>query len=159
MSTATKPLGKVMYVTSQADEAWLQNEQRKLYTRSRDNLDYVFRKLWGLITDPRNLRLAFARVASNRGRRTAGVDGITVRRVLEDGIETFVAQTRLDLRSGVYRPMPVRRVWIPKPGQPGKFRPLGIPTVRDRVVQAAMKYRLAWERPPHYAIHCGEPGA
>lgn len=139
MSTATKPLGKVMYVTSQADEAWLQNEQRKLYTRSRDNLDYVFHKLWGLITDPRNLRLAFARVARNRGRHTPGVDGITVRRVLKEGVEAFVAQTRSDLRSDVYRPKPVRRVWIPKPGQPGTFRPLGIPTVRDRVVQAAMK--------------------
>lgn len=139
MSTASKPLGKVMYVTNQADEAWLQIEQQKLYTRSRDCLDYVFRKLWGLITDHRNLRLAFARVASNRGGRTSGVDGITVRRVLEDGVETFVAQTRSDLRSGAYRPRPVRRVWIPKPGQPGKFRPLGIPTVKDRVVQAAMK--------------------
>jgi len=139
MSAASKPLGKVMYVTNRADKVWLQIEQRKLYTRSRESLVYVFRKLWGLITDPRNLRLAFVRVASNRGGRTSGVDGVTVRRVLEDGIETFVAQTRLDLRSGAYRPLPVRRVWIPKAGHPGKFRPLGIPTVRDRVVQAAMK--------------------
>ena len=139
MRTASKPLGKAMYVANQAEQAWLQIEQRKLHTRSRDHLDYVFHKLWGLITDPRNLRLAFARVASNRGGRTSGVDGITVRRVLETGVEAFVAQARSDLRSDAYRPMPVRRVWIPKPGQPGKFRPLGIPTVKDRVVQAAMK--------------------
>src|SRR5262249_8916142 len=51
----------------------------------------------------------------------------------------FVAELRAELRSGAYRPSPVRRVLIPKAGQPGKFRPLGIPTVTDRVVQAAVK--------------------
>jgi RNA-directed DNA polymerase len=139
MRTAPKPLGKAMYVAPSSDLDGLQIEQRKLYTRSKDNLDYVFRKLWGLVTDPRTLRIAFARVASNRGKRTAGVDGITVRTILVRGVDTFVAQVRAELRSGAYRPSPVRRVLIPKAGQPGKFRPLGIPTVKDRVVQAAVK--------------------
>jgi RNA-directed DNA polymerase len=128
-----------MYVASSPDKDWLLIEQRKLYARSYDNPDHVFRKLWGLLTDSRNLRLAFSRVARNRGRRTAGVDGLTVRSVVARGVDAFANEVREELRSGAFRPSPVRRVLIPKPGQPGKFRPLGIPTVRDRVVQAAMK--------------------
>jgi len=128
-----------MYVASKLDKSWLQTEQRRLYERSRNNPDYVFRKLWGLVTDPRNLRLAIARVARNKGARTAGVDGFTVRQAFGAGVDAFVDNLRSELRAGRYRPSPARRVLIPKPGQPGKFRPLGIPTVRDRVVQAAVK--------------------
>ena len=90
-------------------------------------------------TDARNLRIAFDRVSHNKGRATAGVDGVTVRRILDGGSERFIEQIRNDLRAGVFRPSPVRRVLIPKRGQPGKVRPLGIPTVNDRVVQMAMK--------------------
>jgi RNA-directed DNA polymerase len=136
---ATKPQGKAMYVASQSDKDWLLIEQRKLHARSTENLDYIFLKLWGLVTDHRNLRVAVARVASNKGRRTAGVDGVTVRTIVKGGVDTFVEKVRTELRSDAYRPSPVRRVLIPKPGQPGKFRALGIPTVKDRVVQAAMK--------------------
>ena len=128
-----------MYVAIGPDRDWLLSEQRKLYARSYEKPDYVFRKLWGLLTDPRNLRIAFARVASNRGKRTAGVDGLTVRSVVAKGVDAFLDEVRKELRSGAFRPSPVRRVLIPKPGQPWKFRPLGIPTARDRVVQAAVK--------------------
>jgi group II intron reverse transcriptase/maturase len=131
-----------MYVASQSDKDWLQSVQRKLYTRSKNDLDYVFDKLWGLITDPCNLRIALERVARNKGHRTAGVDGVTVRRIVREGGDEFLRQLRIELRAGSYRPQPVRRVLIPKIGQPGKFRPLGIPTVKDRVVQAAMKHVL-----------------
>src|SRR5262245_54627793 len=134
-----KPLGQVTYVASTLVKSWLLNEQRKLHARSKNQPDYAFEKLWGLITDPRNLRTAFARVASNKGRRTAGVVGLTVRRIIGQGVDAMLAQTRAELRSGAYRPSPVRRVLIPKPARPGEFRPLGIPTVKDRVVQAAMK--------------------
>jgi len=139
MSTAPKPQGQATYVASQPDRVWLLNEQRKLYARSRCDPAYVFRKLWGLITDPRNLRIAFQRVAGNRGRRTAGVDGLTVGHVIAQGVSPFLEQVRSDLRRGAYRPDAVRRVLIPKGRRPGEFRPLGIPTVRDRVVQAATK--------------------
>lgn len=139
MGTASRPLGKAMYVAIQSDKDWLQNEQRKLYRRSHENLDYVFCKLWGIVTDARNLRMAVARVARNRGRRTAGVDGITVKKALSGGIDALVDKIRARLRSGAYRPSPVRRTLIPKRGHPGKFRPLGIPTVEDRIVQAAVK--------------------
>jgi RNA-directed DNA polymerase len=138
--TTTKPQGnRPTYVVPRSDKDWLLNEQRKLYARSMENPDYVFRKLWGLVTDERNLRIAVARVARNRGSRTAGVDGLTVRMVIRSGVDAFVAEVRSELRSAAYRPSPVRRVLIPKQGQPGKFRGLGIPTVRDRVVQAALK--------------------
>ena len=139
METASVPLGKAMYVASALDESWLQNVQRKLFQQSQKQPDYVFDKLWGLITDPHNLRIAFARVAANRGRRTAGIDGQTVRNVIDSvGRTAFLAKLREDLRSGEYLPSPTRRVLIPKSGQPGKHRPLGIPTVRDRTVQAAV---------------------
>ena len=72
-----------MYVASDSDKEWFLNVQQKLYTRSWENPDYAFRKLWGLITDPRNLRCSLARVARNKGSRTAGVDGITVRMILK----------------------------------------------------------------------------
>jgi RNA-directed DNA polymerase len=139
MSAAAASLGKAMYVATEDDRLWLQSVQRKLYARSQEKPDYVFEKLWGLVTDPRNLRIALARVQRNRGARTAGIDRLTVRQVLRKGHEPFVEQLREELRSGTLRPKPVRRVLIPKAGARGRFRPLGIPTVKDRVVQAAMK--------------------
>ena len=140
MRAGSKPLGKAVYSAAQSDLGWVQNVQRKLYARSSKQPDYVFRELWGLVTDLRNLRAAVGRVARNRGARTAGVDGVTVRKVvLGQGVDAFTEQVRAELRSGLFRPSPVRRVMIPKPNQPGKYRPLGIPTVKDRVVQAALK--------------------
>ena len=131
-----------MYIVTEDDRLWLQSVQRRLYARSRDNPDYLFEELWGLVTDPHNLRMAFARVQRNRGARSAGVDRMTVRNVIHAGVEQFLAAIRKDLRDGSFRPSPVRRVLIPKVGKPGVFRPLGIPTVRDRVIQAAMKHIL-----------------
>lgn len=129
-----------MYVASGADNAWVLSVQRKLYTQSWNHPDDVFRKLWGFVTDPRNLRNALARVARNRGRRTSGVDGVTVRSLLaNEGADAFLDRLRTELRAGTYRPSPVRRVLLPKRDKPGETRPLGVPTVKDRVVQAALK--------------------
>jgi RNA-directed DNA polymerase len=139
MSAVAKSQEQAMYVVTKDDSLWLLNAQRKLHAQSRQHPDYVFEKLWGLVTDPRNLRIAFARVHRNRGRRTAGIDRVTVRQVLRSGVGPFLQQVREDLRAGVFRPSPVRRVLIPKAGKPGQHRPLGIPTVKDRVVQAAVK--------------------
>ena len=139
MRRTSKSTGKAMYVASTADRQWLRSVQRNLYLRSWEEPGYVFEKLWGLVTDPRNLRCALARVASNRGRNTPGVDKVTVKRIVSLGIDDFLQELRRDVRSRSFRPSPVRRVMIPKRGKPGKFRPLGIPTVTDRVVQAAMK--------------------
>lgn len=131
-----------MYIATEEDRLWLQSAQRKLYARSRESPSYVFEELWGLVTDLRNLRMAFNRVRGNRGARTAGVDRVTVRKVVQDGVEPFLVALREELRSGSFHPSPVRRVLIPKAGKPGAFRPLGIPTVTDRVIQAAMKHIL-----------------
>jgi group II intron reverse transcriptase/maturase len=136
---AARSLGKAVYIVTEDDRLWLQSVQRRLYARSRETPDYVFEELWGLVTDLRNLRTAFSRVHGNRGARTSGIDRVTVRKVVERGVEPFLVAIREELRSGLFRPSPVRRVLIPKAGKPGSFRPLGIPTVKDRVIQAAMK--------------------
>jgi hypothetical protein len=159
-----------MYVATQLDKSWLRSEQRKLYARSWDESGYVWRKLWGLVTDRRNLRLALARVASNRGARTSGVDGQTVRKVLRQGVDEVVEQLRAELRSGSYRPSPVRRVLIPKPGQRGNgWRKPGRRALRWRDGDIAPfevarirvgPFRLGWMRPPGFVTHVeGKPGA
>ena len=81
------------------------------------------------------LELAWAKVHSNAG--ASGVDGITVECFAKESQKRLLAVNE-QLQRGVYRPQPVKRVWIPKPGSAEK-RPLGIPTVRDRVVQSALR--------------------
>ena len=132
-----------MDMDRQADEAWILDVQRKLYQWSKANPDDHWRDMWGWLTDPRILRHAWRRVASNRGKRSAGVDGMTVARIrAKVGEHRFLDGLRAELRRGAYRPSPSRRVHIPKAGKPGQFRPLGIPTVKDRVVQGAVKVLL-----------------
>jgi RNA-directed DNA polymerase len=97
MSAALGSLGQAMYVAIKEDTLWLQNVQRALYMRSQEHLGYVFEKLWGLVTDPRNLRIAFARVQRNRGARTAGIDRVTVRKILQTGVTPFLDEIRKDL--------------------------------------------------------------
>ncbi len=115
-----------------------------MYTRAFESTEYVFRTLWGLAPDLRNLRSALSQVSRNKGARTAGIDGVTVRMILESDAEEFLQELRTELRSKAFRPSPVRRLLIPKPGKPGKFRPLGIPTVKCR-------FRHGWMKPPKYA--------
>ena len=123
----------------QADKVWLLDIQRKLYTWSRSNPDDAWRDMWSWVTHPQNLRLAWRRVASNRGARSSGVDKVTVKHIeTRIGVERFLTKTRTALRNRSYRPQLVRHVMIPKRGKPGLFRPLGVPTVQDRVVQAAL---------------------
>jgi RNA-directed DNA polymerase len=92
-----------------------------------------FHSLMGQVLDLRRLRAAYAAVRSNRGE--PGVDGVTVEAFGED-LEATLGALVVELRAKTYRPQPVRRVWIPKPD--GGQRPLGIPAVRDRVVQQAV---------------------
>lgn len=84
----------------------------------------------------RNLEAAYRKVKRNRG--SAGVDHQTIA-MFEDRLEQNLERLSEWLRNGSYKPQAVRRVWIPKPGKQKEVRPLGIPTVRDRVVQTAMR--------------------
>jgi RNA-directed DNA polymerase len=94
-----------------------------------------------LVVDSAVLAVAWARVRGNRGARTAGVDGMTAHHI-EDvrGVGRFLTDLRADLRARRFTPLPVRERMIPKSS--GKLRRLGIPTVRDQVVQAALKLVL-----------------
>jgi len=102
-----------------------------------------FDDLFNLVCDLLTLIRAFSRVAGNQGARTPGVDGLTVAHVEEQiGVPGFLDDLRAQLKSGAFRPLPVRERAIPKPGGSGKVRKLGIPTIADRVVQAALKLVL-----------------
>ena len=86
----------------------------------------------------KNLRAAFSKIAANGG--SPGVDHVTIE-MFEAGLEENLERLSEELRTNRYRPQAIKRVWIPKPGRREK-RPLGIPTVRDRVVQAALKHAI-----------------
>lgn len=88
---------------------------------------------------PKNLALAWEKVKRNRG--AGGVDGQSIVD-FERNLEGNLKRLHDELRTQRYQPQPVKRRWIPKSGQPGKFRPLGIPTVYDRVCQQALLNRL-----------------
>ncbi|MCA1707194.1 MAG: group II intron reverse transcriptase/maturase [Actinobacteria bacterium] len=116
--------------------------QTKLHRWAGDNDDRRFDDLFNLVCDPAFLLIAWNRVRNNRGARTAGVDGETARYIeARRGVEVFLDDLRADLKARTFQPQPVREVMIPKPGT-RKRRRLGIPTVRDRVVQAALKLVL-----------------
>jgi RNA-directed DNA polymerase len=115
--------------------------QRKLNKWAQDDQDRRFKDLHNLVCDPVTLQVAWLRVRANRGSRSAGVDGDTAYYVEHRlGVQQLLAGLREELRSGSYRPLPVRERMIPKRG--GKLRRLGIATIRDRVVQAAVKLVL-----------------
>lgn len=115
--------------------------QAKLHRWATDDPDRRLDDLYNLVCDPAFLLLAWHRVRGNRGARTAGVDGQTAWYVSAvRGEEVFLAELRADLKACRFRPLPVRERMIPKPG--GSKRRLGIPTVRDRVAQAALKLVL-----------------
>ena len=115
--------------------------QRKLNKWAQDDQDRRFKDLHNLVCDPVTLQVAWLRVRANRGSRSAGVDGDTAYHVEHRlGVQQLLAGLREELRSGSYRPLPARERMIPKRG--GKLRRLGIATIRDRVVQAAVKLVL-----------------
>jgi RNA-directed DNA polymerase len=115
--------------------------QAKLHRWAKDGPARRFDDLFNLVVDPAFLIVAWERVRNNKGARTAGVDGFSAYYVEQvRGVGAFLADLREQVRSGTFRPLPVRERMIPKAN--GKRRALGIPTVRDRVVQAALKLVL-----------------
>jgi RNA-directed DNA polymerase len=112
--------------------------QNRLWAAAKQSEGRRFHALYDRIYRSDVLWEAWERVRANRG--SGGVDGVTLAEVEAFGAEVMVAELQEDLRAGTYRPAPVRRVEIPKPN--GTKRPLGIPTVRDRVCQQATKIVL-----------------
>jgi group II intron reverse transcriptase/maturase len=109
--------------------------QRKLYLEAKRCRNRRFHALYDRIFRPDILRRAWEEVRRNGG--SSGQDGVTIEDVEREGVGQFLGQIEQDLKAGTYRPKPVLRVYIPKAD--GRQRPLGIPTVRDRVVQQACK--------------------
>jgi RNA-directed DNA polymerase len=114
--------------------------QTKLHQWAIDDPDRRFDDLFNLVCDPAVLVVAWARVRGNRGKRSAGIDGVRPDAVF-DAEGGFLPRLRDDLKAREFAPLPVRERMIPKPGS-SKRRMLGIPTARDRTVQAALKLVL-----------------
>jgi RNA-directed DNA polymerase len=113
--------------------------QRKLYRKAKAEPAFRFYVLYDKICREDILRHAYALARDNAG--AAGVDGMTFAQIEASGVEAWLAGLREELVSKTYRPDPVRRVMIPKPNGGGE-RALGIPTIRDRVIQTAAKLVL-----------------
>jgi len=109
--------------------------QKKLYLKSKAEKEYCFYSLYDKVCRLNVLKEAWKQVSENKG--DCGVDYETIEMIETRGVENFLKQLQDELFNKVYQPQSVKRVWIPKAD--GSQRPLGIPTVKDRVVQSAVK--------------------
>jgi group II intron reverse transcriptase/maturase len=120
--------------------------QCSLARKAEHNPQHQFDHLYRLICREDWIHAALKSVLSNQGAKTAGIDGVTKKELASSSAKAvFVCQLQAELRSKQFRPKPVRRVYIPKAN--GKRRPLGIATLKDRVVQMLLKMVLEpiWE--------------
>src|SRR3954470_6426367 len=114
--------------------------QKMLATKAQYHPAHRFNDLYRFIRDRNWLESARNAVLHNTGANTPGVDGVQGKALTPREWQALLDQTSAELRDGTYQPQPVRRVYIPKAN--GKLRPLGIPTIRDRVVQEALRMTL-----------------
>jgi RNA-directed DNA polymerase len=112
--------------------------QEKLYQKAKQEREYKFYVLYDKMFIPYMLREAWKSVKSNNG--SPGVDGMTIEKVEQYGVEIYLNELGEELRKQTYKPQAVKRVMIPKAN--GGERPLGIPTVRDRIAQTICKMIL-----------------
>lgn len=118
-----------------SDAERVRDFQRKIYLKAKHDKEFRFYILYDKIRSLRFLREAYRRVKANGG--AAGVDRITFDDIEEYGLERYLTKIQQELESKTYKPSPVLRVYIPKAN--GKKRALGIPTIKDRVVQKSCK--------------------
>lgn len=111
----------------------MQTKYDQLYSYSLNGNNFY--KLMDMIGSEENIRLAYRNIKTNKGSKTAGVDGLTIKDIWHLNDTQVVKQVRKRLKW--YRPQPVKRVYIPKEGS-DKMRPLGIPTIWDRLVQQSI---------------------
>jgi group II intron reverse transcriptase/maturase len=112
---------------------WLQEFRRKLYAKAKAEPKFRFYSLYDKTYRMDVLVAAYRKVKANGG--TSGIDGETCEAIQERGLDGYLAELQLEMQQERYQPQPVKRVYIPKAN--GKKRPLGIPTIRDRIVQTA----------------------
>ncbi len=112
---------------------WLREFQRKLHEKAKAEPRFRFYRLYDKICRMEVLEEAYRKAKSNGG--TSGIDAMTFEDVERKGVAIYLAELQLEIKERRYKPQPVKRVYIPKPN--GKERPLGIPTIRDRIVQTA----------------------
>src|SRR5256712_7619553 len=112
----------------------VQKLQTALHDKAKGSPNFRFYALYDKVYREDVMAFAYECCKANRG--AAGVDGQTFEDIEEYGVKKWLDELTQELKSRTYSPSPVRRVWIPKPD--GKQRPLGIPTIRDRVVQTAV---------------------
>jgi RNA-directed DNA polymerase len=117
------------------DDERVRDLQRKLYRKAKEEKEYRFYVLYDKVCLPYVLREAYRRVRANHG--SPGVDDMTFEKLEGKGVKEFIEKIGKELVEKTYRPSPVKRVMIPKAN--GKMRPLGIPTIKDRVIQMACK--------------------
>ena len=124
--------------------------QKKLSQWAAENPEDQYRELYHLLCNEVWLRVAHHWVNSNQGRETAGVDSETMSN-FNGNLDGNLEELRKLLREKAFEPMPVRRQYIPKPD--GRKRPLGIPTIRDRIVQEGLRMILEpiWEA--DFSVH------
>jgi RNA-directed DNA polymerase len=130
--------------------AWLRvrRMQTKLHLWATTDPGRRFDDVFNLVYHPDFLTVAWDRVRGNKGARTAGVDRVIPAFISDDAdVVAFLADTRDRLKCRAFRPLPARERLIPKPGQAGKFRRLGIPSAMDRLVQASLvPWCWSWSR-------------
>jgi len=144
MTTETKP--KIIEANKRKKKSTLRHNEYynmqdiydKLYEDSRNHK--IFKNLLGLILDERNIELAYRNIKKNTGSKTTGVNGHTIADIAKWDTDKYVSYVRNRLR--MYTPHKVRRIEIPKEDGSGRMRPIGIPTIEDRLIQQCIKQVL-----------------